>query len=65
MEIEITQDIIEDAENFVWSNSFASFLTSHTVTFEAAAFLLDTVIKAIDEAKKALKESEIEEDGTV
>lgn len=64
MEIEITQDIIEDAENLIWSSIFAGFLTDHTVTFEAAAFLLDAVIKAVDNAKKKLKEGE-EEDGAV
>lgn len=64
MKTSITRDVIEDAENLIWSSVFTSFLTDHTVTFEAAAFLLDAVIKAVDEAKKNLTE-EIEEDGTV
>ena len=54
--MEISVDI-EEVENFILSDKFRDFLLDNT-TFGTAAFVLQSLLNAVDEAKEMIKETE-------
>lgn len=55
--MEISVDI-EDVEEFVISDKFRDFLLENTTDFGTAAFILQALLEAIDDAKNKLKETD-------
>ena len=49
---------IKDAERVVTSDEFTQLLLNKTTSFAAAAFILQTLLDAIKDAKKQLGEEE-------
>ena len=56
--MELDMHDIKDAERVVTSDDFTQLLLSKTTSFAAAAFILQTVLDAIKEAKAKLGEDE-------
>ena len=55
--MEISVDI-EDVEEFVISDKFRDFLLENTTDFGTAAFILQSLLEAIDDAKNKLEETD-------
>ena len=55
-EVKIDREVLEEVEATVTDNKFAQYLLSHTTDFVAAAFILETLLRAIDEAKEKLND---------
>ena len=55
--MEISVDI-EDVEEFVISDKFRDFLLENTTDFGTAAFILQSLLEAIDDAINRLKETD-------
>lgn len=53
--MEVSVDI-EDVEKFVVSDNFRNFLLNNTTDFGTAAFILQSLLSAIEEAKRNMKE---------
>ena len=56
-EVKIDREVLEEVEATVTNDKFAQYLLSHTTNFAAAAFILETLLSAIDEAKEKLNET--------
>lgn len=54
--VEIDREILNEVEATVTDDGFAQYLLSHTTQFASAAFILDTVLRALDIAKEKLNE---------
>ena len=52
--VTIDREVLEEVEATVTNDKFAQYLLSHTTDFAAAAFILETLLRAIDEAKEKL-----------
>ena len=52
--VTIDREVLEEVEATVTNDKFAQYLLSHTTDFAAAAFILETLLSAIDEAKEKL-----------
>ena len=50
--LSINKEDIKEIESSY--DDLARFLTSHYTSFSAAAFVLDTIVKAVDEVKRQL-----------
>ena len=57
MDFETTVDLAE-VKRVVEAPEFAQYLLSHTTTFGAAAFILQTLLDAIDEAARNVDNTE-------
>lgn len=55
-EVKIDREVLEEVERTVTSDKFAQYLLSNTTDFVAAAFILETLLNAIDEAKEKLND---------
>ena len=55
-EVKIDREVLEEVEATVTNDKFAQYLLSHTTDFVAAAFILETLLSAIDEAKEKLND---------
>ena len=55
-EVKIDREVLEEVEATVTNDKFAQYLLSNTTDFVAAAFILETLLSAIDEAKEKLNE---------
>ena len=55
-EVKIDREVLEEVESTVTNDKFAQYLLSNTTDFVAAAFILETLLNAIDEAKEKLNE---------
>ena len=55
-EVKIDMEVLEEVEATVTNDKFAQYLLSHTTDFAAAAFILETLLNAIDEAKEKLND---------
>ena len=55
-EVKIDREVLEEVEATVTNDKFAQYLLSHTTDFAAAAFILETLLNAIDEAKEKLND---------
>ena len=56
MELDIHD--IKDAERVINDDKFSQYLLSHTTTFGAAAFILQTLFVAVDNAKAELQKED-------
>lgn len=54
--VQIDREVLNEVEATVTSDKFSQYLLSHTTDFCAAAFILQTLLNAIDEAKEKLDE---------
>ena len=54
--VEIDREILDEVEATVTHEKFAQYLLSHTTEFASAAFIMQTLLDAIDEAKEKLNE---------
>ena len=55
--VQIDREVLEEVEATVTSDKFAQYLLSNTTNFASAAFILETLLGAIDEAKEKLNET--------
>ena len=53
-EVTIDMEVLKEVETTVTSDKFAQYLLSNTTDFAVAAFILETLLSAIDEAKEKL-----------
>ena len=56
-EVSIDMEVLEEVEATVTSDKFAQYLLSNTTDFVVAAFIMQTLLNAIDEAKEKLNET--------
>ena len=56
-EVKIDMEVLEGVEATVTSDKFAQYLLSNTTDFAVAAFIMQTLLNAIDEAKEKLNET--------
>ena len=54
--VQIDREVLNEVETTVTDDKFAQYLLSHTTDFAAAAFIMQTLLDAIDEAKEKLNE---------
>lgn len=54
--VQIDREVLDEVEATVTNDEFAQYLLSHTTDFVAAAFIMQTLLGAIDEAKEKLNE---------
>lgn len=57
MDFEMDVDLAE-VKNVIEHPDFAQYLLSHTTSFGAAAFILQTLLDAVDEAARSVDNSE-------
>ena len=57
-EVKIDREVLEEVEATVTNDKFAKYLLSHTTDFAAAAFIMETLLNAIEEAKEKLNDNE-------
>ena len=55
-EVKIDMEVLEEVEATVTSDKFAQYLLSNTTDFVVAAFIMESLLNAIDEAKEKLGE---------
>lgn len=56
-EVSIDMEVLEEVEATVTNDKFAQYLLSNTTNFAAAAFIMQTLLDAIDEVKERLGEN--------
>lgn len=56
--VEIDREILDEVEATVTNEKFAQYLLSHTTEFASAAFIMQTLLDAIDKAKEGLNGNE-------
>lgn len=54
--VQIDREVLAEVEATVTNDGFAQYLLSHTTDFASAAFIMQTLLDAIDEAKEKLDE---------
>ena len=54
--VQIDREVLDEVEATVTNDEFAQYLLSHTTDFAVAAFIMQTLLDAIDEAKGKLNE---------
>ena len=54
--MEVSVDI-ENVESFILSDKFRDFLLNNTTEFGTTAFILQSLLNAVEEAKRNLKET--------
>lgn len=54
--VQIDREVLDEVETTVTNDEFAQYLLSHTTDFSVAAFIMQTLLDAIDEAKGKLNE---------
>lgn len=57
MDFEVTVDL-EEVKQVIEAPEFAQYLLSHTTQFSTAAFILQTLLDAVDEAAQQFDNSE-------
>lgn len=57
MDFETTVDL-KDVKNFIESDKFAQFLLANTTEFSTAAYILQTLLDAVDEAARSIDNTE-------
>ena len=57
MDFEVTVDLAE-VKRLIESDEFCQFLLSHTTEFSSAAFILQTLLNAVDEAAQQVDNNE-------
>lgn len=54
--VQIDREVLDEVEATVTDDKFAQYLLSHTTDFSAAAFIMQSLLSAIVEAKETLNE---------
>ena len=54
--VQIDREVLDEVEATVTNEEFAQYLLSHTTDFASAAFIMQSVLNALDEAKEKLNE---------
>ena len=54
--VQIDREVLDEVEATVTNDEFAQYLLSHTTEFATAAFIMQTLLDAVDEAKEKLNE---------
>ena len=54
--VQIDREVLDEVEATVTDEEFAQYLLSHTTDFCSAAFIMQTLLDAIDEAKEKFNE---------
>ena len=54
--VQIDREVLDEVEATVTNDEFAQYLLSHTTDFAVAAFMMQTLLDAIDEAREKLNE---------
>ena len=54
--VQIDREVLDEVEATVTDEKFAQYLLSHTTDFAAVAFIMQTLLNAIDEAREKLNE---------
>ena len=49
---------LEQAEKFITSDKFTKFLLNNTTDFGVAAFIMQSLLDALQQAKESIKETE-------
>ena len=57
MDYEVTVDL-DEVKDFIESSEFAQFLLSHTTQFSTAAYILQTLLDAVENATQQLDKDE-------
>ena len=52
--VQIDREVLDEVEATVTNDEFAQYLLSNTTDFAVAAFIMQTLLDAIDEAKEKL-----------
>ena len=56
MEIEVNKEVIEDVKRCIENPKFSECVLNNTIEFSAAAFILQTLLDAVDDATAKLSE---------
>lgn len=56
--VNIDMEVLEEVEATVTNDKFAQYLLNNTTDFSAAAFIMETLLGAIKEAKEKLNGNE-------
>ena len=54
--VQIDREVLDEVEATVTNDEFVQYLLSHTTDFASAAFIIQTLLDAIDEAKEKINE---------
>ena len=54
--VTIDREVLDEVEATVTNDGFAQYLLSHTTEFASAAFIMQTLLNAINEAREKLNE---------
>lgn len=54
--VTIDREVLDEVEATVTNDGFAQYLLSHTTEFASAAFIMQTLLDAINEAREKLNE---------
>lgn len=54
--VQIDREVLDEVEATVTNEGFAQYLLSHTTDFASAAFIMQSVLNALYEAKEKLNE---------
>lgn len=58
MQIENDMEVLNEVEKIVTSNKFAQFLLSNTTSFNAAAYILQKLLDAVEADKEEFREED-------
>ena len=56
MQVIIDRKILDEVESTVTQDEFAQYLLSHTVNFATCAFIVQTLLDAVEKAREDLNE---------
>lgn len=57
MQIIIDREILDEVEATVTNNEFTQYLLSNTVNFATCAFIIQTLLDSVEEARERLDEA--------
>lgn len=57
MQVIIDREILDEVETTVTQDEFAQYLLSHTVNFATCAFIVQTLLDAVEKARENLEEN--------
>lgn len=58
MQVIIDREVLNEVERTVTDDEFVQYLLSHTVNFSSCAFIVQTILDAVTEAKERLEDNE-------
>lgn len=57
MEVIVDRKILDEVESTVTQDEFAQYLLSHTVNFSTCAFIVQTLLSAVEKGREILEEN--------